>query len=242
MNRRDFLGFSIAGLIGIHQLHASGTSTEQLDRNMLIGKTQDHLIGTGFKLHKEVKPAFDAMVAAASNEGIKIEVVSAFRSFHRQKQIFEGKYLRYTEEGLNPQAAIDKIIEYSTIPGTSRHHWGTDIDLIDASAPRPESVLKARHFHGEGPFCKFKEWMDKHAERFGFYEVYTDKADRKGFKYEPWHFSYAAVSIDFLKAYLDLDLRSILQEEAVLGSAHFTEDFIQDYRNQHILDINPALL
>ena len=242
MKRRDFIGFTIAGLMGIRELQASWPLSDLSDRNMLIGKTQDHLVGDGFQLHKLVKPAFEKMVVAASKDGIKIEVVSAFRSFQRQKQIFEGKFKWFTEEGLSPVDAIQKIIEYSTIPGTSRHHWGTDIDLIDANAPRPDSVLQARHFHGEGPFCKFKEWMDKHAESFGFYEVYTDQAGRKGFKYEPWHFSYAAVSIDLLKSYLKLDLKGILEEEAVLGNEHFTEDFIRDYRNRHILDINPVLL
>ena len=36
---------------------------------------------------------------------------------------------------MDDEAAIDKIIEYSTLPGTSRHHWGTDIDIIDAGPP-----------------------------------------------------------------------------------------------------------
>ena len=138
--------------------------------------------------------------------------------------------------------AIEKIIEYSTIPGTSRHHWGTDLDLIDGNAPRPESVLVASNFHGTGPFCKMKEWMDEHAESFEFYEVYTNDANRKGFKYEPWHFSYAPVSKPMLQAYKKLDIKEILSEEKVKGSTHFSDAFIQKYRTENILDINPKLL
>ena len=242
MKRRDFIGLSAIGLLAINGLRATNWMGPYDNRDLLIGKSEDHLIGNSFKLHKQVQPAFERMAEAARESGIKIEVVSAFRSFERQKQIFEGKYKRFTRQGLSPEEAIAKIIEYSTIPGTSRHHWGTDIDLIDANPPRPEAVLEARHFHGEGPFCKFKEWMNEHAEKFGFYEVYTDLPDRRGFKYEPWHFSYAPVSIDLLKAYRQLDIKQIMLEEEVLGATFFTDDFIEKYKQENVLDINPALL
>lgn len=242
MKRRDFIGLSAIGLLAINGLRATNWMGPYDNRDLLIGKSEDHLIGNSFKLHKQVQPAFERMAEAARESGIKIEVVSAFRSFERQKQIFEGKYKRFTGQGLSPEEAITKIIEYSTIPGTSRHHWGTDIDLIDANPPRPEAVLEARHFHGEGPFCKFKEWMNEHAEKFGFYEVYTDLPDRRGFKYEPWHFSYAPVSIDLLKAYRQLDIKQIMLEEEVLGATFFTDDFIEKYKQENVLDINPALL
>ena len=36
---------------------------------------------------------------------------------------------------LEPKKAISEIIRFSTVPGTSRHHWGTDIDIIDGNFP-----------------------------------------------------------------------------------------------------------
>ena len=84
--------------------------------------------------------------------------------------------------------------------------------------------------------------MDEHAESFEFYEVYTNDANRKGFKYEPWHFSYAPVSKPMLQAYKKLDIKEILSEEKVKGSTHFSDAFIQKYRTENILDINPKLL
>lgn len=212
--------------------------------NQLIGKGNPDIIGNSYtsKMHKEVKVAFLKMKKEAEKEGIKIEIVSAYRSFQRQKEIFERKYKHYTSQGLTPSEAIDKIIEYSTIPGTSRHHWGTDIDIIDANSPRPKSVLEADNFHGNGSYCKLKEWLDLHSESFGFYEVYTNNPNRKGFKYEPWHFSFAPVSKPMLQEYKKLSLQKILQDEQILGSEYFSEKFIQKYRNQNILDINPDLL
>lgn len=246
MKRKDFIKNSIlvgAGL-GILPSLSWTLFQEEFTREMLIGKGNPNIVGSTYtsKMHKDAKKSYLKMQQAAQKDGIRIEVVSAFRSFRRQKEIFEKKYVRFTKQGLSPMEAIEKIIAYSTIPGTSRHHWGTDIDVIDGAAKRPKNVLQAKHFHGEGPFCELKEWMNEYAAAYDFHEVYTDDPDRTGFEYEPWHFSYAPVSIPMLAAYKKLDLKMLLQEEKVKGSAYFTDDFITRYRKQNILDINPELL
>lgn len=219
------------------------TGQDSFTRDQLIGKGNPDLVGDSYltTMHKETAKALAAMKEKALESGIKIEVVSAYRSFQRQKEIFERKYQEYILAGLPPIQAITKIIEYSTIPGTSRHHWGTDLDLIDGNVARPKDVLVADHFHGDGNFCKMKEWMNQHAESFGFFEVYTDNPERQGFKYEPWHFSFAEVSIPMLKAYEKLDLKEILEEENISGHDYFTPEFLNQYRTENILDINPKL-
>lgn len=246
MDRKEFIVLSSLASMSLFTIpgFSMTSSMQSFTKNQLIGKGNPDITGNSYTstMHIEAAKALELMSQAAKVEGIKIEVVSAYRSFDRQKEIFESKYTRFLGDGLTPSQAIEKIIKYSTIPGTSRHHWGTDIDLIDAAAPRPESVLQAANYHGKGPYCKFKEWMDEHAESFGFFEVYTNNAQRKGFEYEPWHFSYAPVSIRMLKAYKALDLKSILSEEKIKGSNYFTDSFLATYRKHHILDINPALL
>lgn len=246
MKRNHFLktiGFS-GLLLSIFPLKSFAMLQNKFTKNQLIGKGNPDIIGNSYtsKMHKDAKVSFQKMKKEAAKEGIKIEVVSAYRSFQRQKEIFERKYKKYTSQGLSSIETINKIIEYSTIPGTSRHHWGTDIDIIDSNAPRPKSVLLEENFYGDGPFCKLKEWLDKHSESFGFFEVYTNNPNRKGFKYEPWHFSYAPVSKSMLQEYKKLNLRTILQEDHILGSDYFSEEFIQKYRTENILDINPELL
>ncbi len=246
MNRKKFLNISGLTLMSVSFLpHLSFINFQDVySRNQLIGKGNSDIIGDTYttKMHRQAAAAFKEMQQAATTENISIELVSAYRSFERQKEIFENKFQRFTAQGLSPQVVIEKIIEYSTIPGTSRHHWGTDIDIIDANASRPKNVLEPELFHGEGPFCKLKNWLNKNAESFGFYEVYTDNANRKGFKYEPWHFSFAEVSIPMLRAYKELNLKTILLEEKIRGAEHFTDSFIAQYRKQNILDINPSLL
>ena len=84
--------------------------------------------------------------------------------------------------------------------------------------------------------------MDVHANSFGFYLVYTDAPKRKGFKHEPWHYSYAQLSISYLKKYKELDVKRILQEDQLVGSSYITSAFIDQYIQENILDINPYLL
>ncbi len=246
MNRNHFLKtLGLSGLlVSFFPLKTFAFIQNKFTRNQLIGKGNIDIIGGTYtsKMHKDAKVAFQEMKIEAAKDGITIEVVSAYRSFQKQKEIFENKYKSYTSKGLSPTEAIDKIIEYSTIPGTSRHHWGTDIDIISTNTPRPESVLKEENFHGNGPYCKLKEWLNKHSEKFGFYEVYTNNPERKGFKYEPWHFSYAPVSKSMLQEYKKLDILKVFQEERILGNDYFSEEFIRRYRNENILDINPELL
>jgi len=209
----------------------------------LMGKGSPNLVsGSSYRLRPEVATAFEKLKNAAANDGIIIKVVSSYRDYAHQNRIWERKYRRFRESGLTPNASIEKIIEYSTIPGTSRHHWGTDLDLIDGSKNVEGDVLVPSKFHGTGPFCKFKEWMDKNAATYDFHLVYTDVLERKGFNYEPWHYSYAPLSIPYLKTYNKLDIKTLLQQEKIRGSAHLSDAFINRYRKENILDINPILL
>lgn len=247
MKRKHFLQILVIcglGLFTFPQLSFTALQAT-FTREQLIGKGNPQITGDTYrsKIHLEAKRSFLEMKEAALKDNIHIEIVSAYRSFDRQKEIFEGKYTRYTKQGLSPEEALSKIIEYSTIPGTSRHHWGTDIDIIQSNTPsRPQSVLQEKHFYGSGPFCDMKVWLTQNANTYGFYEVYTRDPQRKGFSHEPWHFSYAPVSKPMLEAYRKLDIKNILLEENIIGSTYFTDAFIAKYQKENMLDINPELL
>ncbi|MBA6313153.1 M15 family metallopeptidase [Cellulophaga baltica] len=208
----------------------------------LMGKSDVKLYGKGINLRKEAHDAFIEMKRAAYTGGIDLKIVSSYRSFDRQQVIFENKFIKYTDAGMAPLDAISKIIEYSTIPGTSRHHWGTDIDVIDGYQKVSGDVLVPSKY-GEGqPFADFKKWMDENSEKFGFYLVYTDDKKRRGFKYEPWHYSYAPISIPMLETFRSKNLLQIYKDEDFLGSEHFTSGFLRTYITDNVLDINSKLL
>ncbi len=243
MNRGNFIKLSTAfGVAALCPSIISFTRTNMLPSEELIGKGNPQLFGDGFLLRKEAYDAFLKMKTEALKSGIKIKVVSSYRNYAHQNRIWERKYKKFTSDGLTPIDAIKKIVKYSTIPGTSRHHWGTDLDIVDGNVNQPKSLLLASHFHNNGPFCKLKEWLDEHSESFGFYLVYTDNGNRKGFKYEPWHLSYKPLSLKYLKEYKELNTFKMLQEEKLMGSEHFADDFIKSYISHNILDINPELL
>lgn len=208
----------------------------------LMGKADIDLYGEDINLREEAHDAFVEMRKAALADGIDIKIVSSYRSFDRQAAIFERKYLKYTDDGMEPLDAIEKIIEYSTIPGTSRHHWGTDVDLIDGSPKVDGDVLVASKFETEGPYEKFKLWMDENSEKFNYYLVYTNNPKRRGFKYEPWHYSYAPLSKPMLKTFRLKNILKKLKAEDFLGSDELTTEFIKTYIEDNILDINPQLL
>ena len=209
----------------------------------LMGKEDIKLYGKGINLQKEAHDAFLEMKKAAYSAGIDLKVISSYRSFERQAQIWERKYGQYTEEnGMEPLPAIDKIIEYSTIPGTSRHHWGTDIDVVDGYRKVKGNVLNPDKFAAGGPYEDFKNWMETNSEKFGFYLVYTNHPKRKGFKYEPWHYSYAPISRPMLTAFRRKNILLLLQQEDFYGSEHFTNGFVKNYIRNNILDINKDLL
>lgn len=242
MDRKDFIKTITLSALAVGIVPQLGFQRASLSYEELIGKGNPTLFGNGFQIRKEAFAAFTNMKKAALKDNISIQVVSSYRNFAHQNRIWERKYTSFTQQGLSPEKAIQKIIEYSTIPGTSRHHWGTDMDLIDGNVAQPKSVLSPGHFEGHGSFVKFKKWMDDNSRDFGFYLVYTNAPGRKGFKYEPWHYSYKALSCDYLQAYRQLSLKDILNKEKLMGHEHFSDSFLDTYYAENILDINPELL
>ncbi len=86
-----------------------------------------------------------------------------------------------------------KILEYSSMPGTSRHHWGTDIDL---------NALNNTYF-ASGQGQKEYDWLVSHASDYGFCQVYTEQDEDRpdGYHEEKWHWSYLPLAQQFLQQY-----------------------------------------
>tara|TARA_B100001057_G_scaffold69343_1_gene63159 strand:- start:15489 stop:16214 length:726 start_codon:yes stop_codon:yes gene_type:complete len=210
----------------------------------------NHIVGkSNYFLNKEPKhglipkvaDSFDSMKAAAKLDGIEIIMISGYRSFNDQKNIWNKKFLKNELNGFSVDENIKKIIEYSTIPGTSRHHWGTDIDIVDGSYNIDGDVLITEKFYGNGPYVKLRKWLDKNSHKYGFYQVYTNDKNRNGFKHEPWHYSYAPISIDILNLFLELDLKKIFISNKIMGASYLDSVFIKKYKEEFVLGINSYL-
>lgn len=175
----------------------------------LTGRTRTHVVEVPelrCTVHRDVVAALHALCAAAHIEaGIEIAPVSSFRDFERQRDIWNAKYRgeralldRRGEPldalALEPDARIDAILAWSALPGASRHHWGSDFDVIDRAALpagfRPQLI--PQEYAPGGPFARLDAWLAEAMQRFGFFRPYTREHD--GVQPEPWHLSFAAVA------------------------------------------------
>src|SRR5882762_752906 len=150
-------------------------------------------------LRKETFEAFQKMASSAKKNGVNLSIISATRNFDSQKKIWENKWNGKTMvEGKNLTTIPDLkerarlILLYSSMPATSRHHWGTDMDL--------NSLDNNYFLTGEG--LRIYQWLEAHASEFGFCQPYTSKASgRSGYEEEKWHWSYLPLSKLFLEEY-----------------------------------------
>jgi len=143
-------------------------------------------------LRKTVCEKFKAMADTAFKDGIALKALSGTRSYSEQKTIWDNKWNNYFKNG-DSIACMKKILLYSSMPSTSRHHWGTDIDI---------NSLEPSYF-ASGKGLKEYTWLVNNAHHFGFCQVYDDmkKTGRTGYQEEKWHWSYLPESNKMLKEY-----------------------------------------
>lgn len=160
---------------------------------------------SGMMMRREAFDDFKKMWAAAKKEGIVLKIISSTRTFAQQKAIWEGKWVRFAQEAPAPRDRALKILEYSSMPGSSRHHWGTDIDLND---------LNNKTFETGGKYAAVYTWLQAHAAEYGFGQPYTAKGSERpeGYNEERWHWSYLPLAKPLLAQY-----RANLTDAAIGG-------------------------
>ncbi|GBF40002.1 M15 family metallopeptidase [Leptospira johnsonii] len=190
-----------------------------------------------FFLRKETKAAFlklkEEYKKDHPQERQEPFLISAHRSFSEQKSIWEDKYsgkkkMREPVKDKTPSQIISLILEFSSAPGTSRHHWGTDIDI---------NALENSYFEKGGRGEIFYNWMKKNAHRFGFCQPYSSKSERggKGYNEEKWHWSYAPLSNKFQRAWVDAYKKGKLNFKGKFQGS----DFLGDLPLEYVTSINP---
>ncbi len=220
----------------------------------LTGRARTHvidLIAPACALHYEVVAAWLAMRDAAAVDGIDLQVRSSFRDFATQLAIWNskcrGERPLYDREGrlvrreqLDDSRAVDAILCWSALPGGSRHHWGSDVDVIDAAAiPAGYKVelLPSEYAQG-GLFEKLTRWLDARMHEFGFFRPY--RTERGGVSPEPWHLSYAPVSLPALESLSLSTLRHVLEASEILGKSHVLARLPEIY-TRYLLPIDAPL-
>lgn len=190
--------------------------------DMLYGLSEEHLIAIpsqeNYKFHQGILESWNHLKEAAATQGLEIVVISSFRSFEVQKRIWNLKATGQRElldDQENPIAfskfnleikedqfqLIQTIMRWSALPGLSRHHWGTDLDIIDKMAleENPEYKVKLipSEYHEGGIFSQLGEFLEAYIPQSDFFRPYS--VDRGGVAPEPWHISHRTQSNHFLR-------------------------------------------
>lgn len=136
-------------------------------------------------IHREVYFALLQMLEYAYSQGINLKIVSAVRNYDTQLYLWNSQIsARYDIK------TIKNALKYIAMPGTSRHHWGTDIDFNSTTL----------QFYKSSEGIAIYEWLCENAPKFGFYQVYTSNR-KTGYFEEKWHWSYKNLAIEFQENY-----------------------------------------
>lgn len=174
--------------------------------NLLI--QLEHVLGldsSHVKLDTSLTPttskAFLKLQNAAQNAGFNLQIASGYRSFSRQCSIWndkmQGKRPVFDDHNqlldLSALSSLEKIyaiLRWSALPSTSRHHWGTDLDIYDPNLlPQGQALqLQPWEYHTGGYFAPLTQWLSDNLSTYGFIRPYTDSTHPVSI--EPWHISY----------------------------------------------------
>jgi LAS superfamily LD-carboxypeptidase LdcB len=223
---------------------------KQLNTAQLLGQQNSHIswLSDNVGIHHDMVKAYRLMQAAAKADGIDLHIASGFRPFERQLAIWNNKFTGVTavkdQQGnkidlalLPDQDKVKAILQYSALPGASRHHWGTDIDVYAPNLLSPGQSLQLEPWEYElnGPFYPLTVWLNKHGADFGFYLPYNRY--RGGVAAEPWHLSYLPLAKDSQNK-LSLEvLKECLQTSELQGKATVLAEIDNIYKN-FIMNIN----
>ncbi|MEY4762814.1 MAG: hypothetical protein RLZZ200_2670 [Pseudomonadota bacterium] len=219
----------------------------------LTGRDAGHVVdlpGTGLRIHRDALEPFLALRAAAARDGIDLQAVSAFRDFDRQRAIWNDKCLGRRpllgRDGqpleaaqLAPDALVDTVLLWSALPGASRHHWGTDLDVIDAAAVPAGHVvqLTPEEFAPDGPFAVLDTWLARHAAAYGFYRPYAH--DRGGVQPEPWHISHMGLASRAMDS-LTVEVLADALRDAGLESGEIVCARLPELHARYVRNVEPV--
>lgn len=219
----------------------------------LTGRRRDHVVqydAPRFAAIPAAGAAFLNMRAAAAHDGFDLRPFSSFRDLKTQTRIWNRKFLLerpiYDRAGrlvdgamLSEEKRVWAILGFSAAPGMSRHHWGTEIDVVDGAVVDAGHTVDLLPYETEpgGPFANLHRWLDDNIARFGFYRPYDQY--RGGMFEEPWHLSFApaatAANDQFELSYVREAFRSL-----DLAGGETLDRLLPEIYDRHVLNVATA--
>jgi D-alanyl-D-alanine carboxypeptidase len=127
-----------------------------------------------------IAPDLEAMLAAARADGTAMGIVSGYRGYDTQRDLFASSVRQQLARGADRAEAEAWANRYRARPGHSQHQLGTTVDL---TTPEAGHALGARFRESRAA-----QWLRERAWEFGFVVPYTEAGEaRTGYVSEPWH-------------------------------------------------------
>lgn len=209
-----------------------------LTADMLTGKSREHLVSLptphspNHFLQAQAVKAFQGLQKSAVKNGFNLQPASSFRDFARQQLIWNGKFngerkvhddagnaLDLTQ--LNDWQKCQAILRWSALPGASRHHWGTEIDIFDPDLLPSGQALQLEPWEYEkgGYFFELSEFLAKNLPHFDFVLPFMTMLEEKKIGREPWHISYAPLAEKAASQFSPEVLLQAWENEEIAGKA-----------------------
>ena len=207
-----------------------------LTPEMLTGKSRAHLIhlptphSPNHFLQAEAAKAFQGLQQSVVKNGFNLQPASSFRDFARQQLIWNGKFSgeRKVHDDFGTALELGQlddwqkcqaILRWSALPGASRHHWGTEIDIFDPDLlPQGQSLqLEPWEYEQGGYFFELSEFLIENLPHFDFALPFMHQPEGKKIGREPWHISYMPLAEQAAKAFTPEVLLKAWENEEIAG-------------------------
>jgi LAS superfamily LD-carboxypeptidase LdcB len=230
-----------------------------MDYKTLTGRESSHLVSLDDKrlIHPDALRALNQLKELALKDiGAKIEVISSYRNFQDQlniwnlkasgeRDLFDLNENKLDYQDLSKEELLKAILLWSAIPGGSRHHWGTDIDIFDASKIQMKDVkLLNSECSSDGVCGDLHLWLDqkiKDNNSLGFFRPYDTDRNYTGVGQEKWHLSFNPISNEYLEKYTYEVFLKNIQDSTIILKEEILSNSNLIYEN-YILNIDPSPL
>ena len=225
----------------------------KLTPDILTGKSREHLVNLPTPhsphhfLQAQAMNAFQGLQQSAAKNGFNLQPASSFRDFARQQLIWNGKFNGERKVHDDAGNALDlthlddwqkarAILRWSALPGASRHHWGTEIDIFDPDLlPQGQSLqLEPWEYEKGGYFFELSEFLSENLPHFDFSLPFMQMPAEKKIGREPWHISYIPLAEKAKQLFSAELLLQAWEKEEIAGKATLQQHFPQIFEQYFV--------
>ena len=200
--------------------------------------------GTEYRVQENVLAPFKTLCQKARDAGFEIRVESAYRSFDRQLSIWNRKAtgklklldangVPFKELPKDEEVLMRSILLWSALPGGSRHHFGTELDVVDGKSVPEGYEVELTEDECDGMFAPFHRWLSEQIEKknsCGFERVFVP--GRGKIQPERWHISHRPSAVELERLFDPNALRKIYEKADIALKGAILDNFdalMRDY-------------